>query len=391
MTAHRKLLIYKFLLLAFAFFIAFMPSTAMRNREVNSRVVVELLGLDGNENKIELTAQYVMPAGDGTTDKDTVTVTGDTVNLAVDALGTALGRRAELGHCSVIVIGKDFDTKLLGTLMTVTDVTADVWLSAAEDKAKDSVRDITEFMKKTGATDADFIAYSARKEHIATNTLLGFLSDLNGASKTGYIPLVEVKKSDDGEAGKASASSTGGSEQSSGGKSSGGAGEKTGMKAERLAVYGENGRLGIMDSKAARGVAWVSAPIEKGTICADVEYDGKRLSGVCGRLLKKSASISANAKTGSATIEILAYIEPHGDKFNSLYASNDISARAALVDGYKKEIESDIMSAYSAAIAMNADPLFIGREFFRHAPDYFDNAYSYKDIAVGCDIRIALK
>ncbi|MDE7107487.1 MAG: hypothetical protein K2O39_04110, partial [Clostridiales bacterium] len=60
MTKHKKLLIYKALLFLFAFFIAFMPSTSLRNKEVNSRVIVGILGLDGGE-KIRLTAQYVMP------------------------------------------------------------------------------------------------------------------------------------------------------------------------------------------------------------------------------------------------------------------------------------------------------------------------------------------
>ena len=76
MTTHKKLLIYKILLFVFAFFIAFMPSTASRNKEVNSRVIVETLGLDGGE-EISLTAQYVMPAGaQGEASKDTVTMSG---------------------------------------------------------------------------------------------------------------------------------------------------------------------------------------------------------------------------------------------------------------------------------------------------------------------------
>ena len=71
MKDRKKLLIYKILLFAFAFFIAFMPSTAMRSQEVNSRVIVEILGIDGKD-KISLTAQYVMPTDSQESDRKSV-------------------------------------------------------------------------------------------------------------------------------------------------------------------------------------------------------------------------------------------------------------------------------------------------------------------------------
>lgn len=394
MTTQKKLLIYKVLLFLFAFFIAFMPSTAMRNKEVNSRVIVGILGLDGGD-KVSLTAQYVMP----TEGKDTVTVEGETLDEAVEALNTALGRRVELGHCSMVIVGSDAKTELLGTLMTATDVTADVWLSAADGKAEELIGDLTDFMKKTGATDADFIAYSARKAHLATNTLLGFLSDLGSASKTAYMPLVEMQSGKASEGGQSGGDSSGGSSESSGGEEQSGDGgqgkgegeEKTGMKVEKLAVYGEKGRVCVLDATAARGVAWVSAPVEKGTVCADVEYEGKTIEGVCGRLLKKHASVKVNEKTGEATIKIKAYIEPNGDKFNSLFASNNKQADDALIAGYKKKIQSEVERAYCSSLEVNADPLFIGREFYRYHPDYFCSEYDYSAVTVKYDIEIALK
>ena len=405
MTTQKKLLIYKVLLFLFAFFIAFMPATALRNKEVNSRVIVGILGLDGGDEKISITAQYVMPTEtQGSTGKDTVTVEGETLDEAVEALNTALGRRVELGHCSMVIVGSDVKPELLGSLLSATDVTADVWMSAAQEKAEDLLGDLTDFMKKTGATDADFIAYSARKAHIATNTLLGFLSDLGSASKTAYLPLVEMQDSGDkeqggeggGSSGDSSGESSGGEEQSSGGGESGGGkggeGEKpTGMKVEKLAVYGEHGRVCVLDSTSARGVAWVSAPVEKGTVCSDVEYEGKIIKGVCGRLLKKYATVNVDEKNGEATIKIKAYIEPHGDKFNSLFATNNKSADAALIAGYKKKIQAEVESAYKDCLAVNVDPMFIGREFYRYHPDYFKSEYDYSAVKVKYDIEISLK
>lgn len=402
MTVRKKLLIYKALLFLFAFFIAFMPTTSLRNKEVNSRVIVGILGLDSGEgDKVSLTAQYVMPTeAQGSTGKDTVTVEGETLDEAAEALNTALGRRVELGHCSMVIVGKDAKPELLGSLMTATDVAADVWMAAAEDKAEDLIADLTDFMSKTGATDANFIAYSARKAHIATNTLLGFLSDLGSASKTAYMPLVEMqsgKASEGGDSSGGGGSGGGKGGDSGGGSSEGGKGgesegeQKTGMKVEKLAMYGENGRVGIFDSTSARGVAWVSAPVEKGTVCSDVEYDGKTIKGVCGRLLKKHAKVVVDQKTGEATIKIKAFIEPHGDKFNSLFATNSKKANDALIAGYKKKIQGELKSAVGSSLATNSDPLFIGREFYRYCPDYFKSQYDYYSVKINYDIEIALK
>lgn len=403
MTATKKLLIYKILLFAFALFIAFMPSTAMRNKEVNSRVIVEILGVDGGGDEVSLTAQYVMPSGDqqGSAGKDTVTVKGETVDSAVEALGTALGRRAELGHCSLVIVGKEAKPETLGTLMTATDVTADVMVAAAKDKAKDLIGDITDFMKKTGATDADFIAYSAQRSQIATNTLLGFLSDLGSASRTAFMPLVEMLEDDKQQGGEqgGQGGDQGGGQSGQGGDQSGGqsgqSGEKkesTGMRVDKLAVYGSDGTVcGVLEPEAARGVAWVSAPIEKGTVCSDVEFEGKTIKGVCGRLLKKHASVKVDAKSGTATIKIKAYIEPHGDKFTALLSTDNKKAAAAIVRGYKQKIIGDVKSAYDASMLCGCDPLFIDREFYRYYPKYFESGYDRSSIEVKYVVDIALK
>ncbi|MDE6402115.1 MAG: hypothetical protein K2L54_05810 [Clostridiales bacterium] len=395
MTTKKKLMIYKILLFAFAFFVAFMPSTVSRSREVNSRVIVEIIGIDGGET-VSVTAQYVMPTElQGATSKDTVTVEADTLVEAVEALNTALGRRAELGHCSMVIVGKDASAELLGELMTSTDVTADVYLSAAEDKASDLVGDLTDFMKKTGATDADFIAYGAQKAHVATNTLLGFLSDLGSASESAYIPLVEmIETEQSGQGGGASSGGEeGGQSQSAGGgeSKSGGQGEseQTGMKVERLALYNKDGRAGILDNFAARGVAWVSAPIEKGIVTADVEYNGEQVKNVTGRLIRKLVDIKVEPY--KATVKLKAYIEPNGDKFNKLDADKSEQSQTALKDGFAKKIAEEMQTAYKTALDMQCDPLFIGRQFYRYTPKFFGDKYLPYNINVEFKVEIVIR
>lgn len=376
-TAQKKLLIYKILLFLFAFIVAFMPTTASRSKEVNSRVIVEILGIDGGDDGVEITAQYVMPTEtDGATSKDAVTVEGASLTEAVENLNTALGRRAELGHCSLVVAGADAAPDVFGTLMTATDVTADVHLCAAEKSAKELVTDITEFMKKTAATDADFIAYSAKRAHIATNTLLGFLSDLGSYSQTSYLPIVQMLEEESSDAGGGSGDSGGNSGQSGGGSGQGGESdgggqkkESVGMTVEQLALYDRNGRAGVLQRSAARGVAWVSAPVEKGIVVADVPYDGETVKAVSARLLKKCAHIKINHEDKSATVKLKATLEPNGDKFNVLDEKNAKSASDAVRAAFTDVIKREMSEAFEAGKALGCDPLFIGRQYYRFAPE----------------------
>lgn len=402
MTTKKKLLIYKILIFVFGFIVAFMPSTASRSREVNSRVIVEILGIDGGD-KISVTAQYVMPtATQGATSKDTVTVDGDTLEEAVESLSTALGRRAELGHCSMIIMGSSASPELVGTLMTATDITADVYLAAAEDKAKDIVGEITDFMKKSGTTDADFIAYSAHKSHVATNTLLGFMCDLGSAAHCSFMPVVkmiEEEESGGGQSGGSESSSsgqTGGSQGGSGQNGGASGGEQkskggTGMNVERLALYDNDGRIGMLEKDAARGVAWVSSPVEKGIVTADVEVDGETVKNVSARLLKKCVCIKTDAKTNSANIKVKAVIEPRGDKFNILAAKNSKSVELAIKQGFAEAIEKELAAAFEDALKLNCDPLFVSKEFYRYSPDYFETEFDLNNVVVSYNVEINIK
>lgn len=390
LSREKRLLIYKVLLFAFAFVLAFMPATASRNIEVNSRVIVEMLGVDKTEDGLEITAQYVTPSdADKSSTKDKVSVKADSLTMAIDALDVALGRRVDLGQCSVVVAGAELDTDVLGTLLTATDVTADVYLTASTDRAGELVGDLTELMKKTGVTDADFIAYSCKRAHIATTTLLKFLSDLNSASNTAFLPVVEMIESEsDGSGG----SSGGGGQSGQSGQSGGQAQtDMTGMTVEKLAVYNSNGRAGVLERDAARGVAWVSSHVENSIIVADVEFDGETVTDVSGRLVKKKSAVKIDAKNNKATVELCVTIEPNGDKFNILDAKNHGGVIGAVKAGFADKIKSELNAAYRDSIELDCDPLFIGREFHRREPEYFSGDFALETVDVAFDVNVTLK
>lgn len=398
MKSGKKLLVIKILVFVFAFAVAFLPSTASRNREVNSRVIVEMLGVDGADDGVELTAQYVMPTADkGGTSKDCVSVTGKTVTEAVDEISRALGRRAELGHCSLVIVGDEASPELFDTLLTATDVTADTYVFAAEKDAKSLAEDLTEFMKKTGATDADFIAYSAKKAHVATKTLLAFLSDLGSYSDTGYMPIIEMQKTEEsggsgGQSGSGGESGSGGSGggssgSSAGGESTEGGGDKfDGMKTEKLALYCRDGRKGVLDRCCARGVAWLGANVEKSVLVADVEHGDGKIENVSATMLKKCSQIKL--RPGGATVKLKVTVEPNGDRFNRTEREYGMASEA-VKEGFKKKIEKEVKDAFDAATALGSDPFFITRELYRFAPD--KAVKSVDELDVDFDVSVVLK
>ncbi|MCH5351034.1 MAG: hypothetical protein J1F39_03590 [Clostridiales bacterium] len=379
-TQRKKLIIIQAVLFVFAFVIAFMPSTATRNREVNRRVIVEIVGIDGTEEGVELTAQYEMPTeSEGSTSKDEITVKAKTVPEAAEMLNTSLGRRAELGHCSMVIMGEGALPEHISALITATDITADVYLAAAKEKASELVSKLTEFMKSTGATDADFIAYGAKKSHIATNTLLGFLSDLGSKSETAFAPVVEMIEADKGSGGSGSGgggqSGSSGSESGGGsGGDSGGGGGDTGMKVEKLALYGKDGRVGLLDSTAARGVAWASSPVGNGVIAS---------GDVTGRLIKKKSRIEVDGKNKAATVKIKASVDTHSIQD---IESGETDLKKVFADEIKRELES----GYNDALELGKDPMFILREMYRYTPDAVEDS-SISDIKVRFSVDVTVK
>lgn len=416
MSHQRKLLIVKILIFLFAFVLAVMPSSASRNLEVNSRVIVEMLGIDSLDDGIELTAQYAMPlAEDGATSKSKVTVRGRSITEAVDELHSALGRRVELGHCSIIVVGEKFEPKILGTLVTASDITANVYLGAAEKKASDLIGQITDFMKKTGATDADFIAYSAKKSHVATTTLLNFLSELGSASQSAFMPLVEIldesgeskpqtggqggDQSGGGQGGSSSGSQSGGS--SSGGQGSGGDGSgqssnqtgavSSGMALKKLALYGNEGRRGILDEYGMRGVAWISSPVEKGVIVTELEYDGKLYTTVSARLLNKNSDVKVDFDGNRATLELRVSLEPNCSSFNEIMIESGGTARDAIKQAYVRSIEKELRAAFEDAKQYGCDPFFIKRELYRYSPDKYSDDYDLDGLEIEYKVRVDIQ
>lgn len=395
MTERKKLLIYKVLIVIFAFVIAFLPSTVSRNREVNSRVIVEMIGLDETDEGIEVTAQYVMPtATEGATTKDKVKVSAKNVTQAVESLSTALGRRAELGHCSMLILGSKLDSQVLSSLMTGTDVTADVYVSAAEDSAGELVGDLTDFMKKSGTTDADFIAYSAKRSHVAASTLMSFLSDVKSPSGTAFVPIVELIEEESKGGGEGGGSESGGGQDGGDTSESEQGGSKKqpiGMKTEKLALYGVDGRMGVLEKDAARGVAWMSAHVEKSIISADVEYDGQTFEDVSAQLSSKQVGLKLDKKNRACTVSVVANVYPKCDKFNNINTSSDGKARQAIKEGFEKSIRVEIEKGYTDALAVKADPLFIVREFYRYAPKLGVTVDNLDSVDVKFDVRVEIK
>ena len=163
------------------------------------------------------------------------------------------------------------------------------------------------------------------------------------------------------------------------------------MKIEKLALYGEDGRVGILEKTAARGVAWVSAYIENSIVTADVEYDGETVENVAALLINKKVKIKTDAKNDRATVCLSATLKLNGDKFNYLDGHSDKKAVAAIKAGFKKAIEDELKEAYESSTELGCDPMYIGRQFYRFDPKYYNDGYELGKTEVVFDIDVIVK
>ena len=163
------------------------------------------------------------------------------------------------------------------------------------------------------------------------------------------------------------------------------------MALKKLALFGREGRRGILDEDAMRGVAWISSPVEKGVVVTEVEYDGEYYDNVSARLLNKNSGVKADAKNKTATVELRVTLEPNCSTFNKLVMLADGDAREAVRQGYAKTIEKELKAAFEGAKEYDCDPYFIKRCLYRFSPDEYDEDLDLDDIRVEYKIKVDIQ
>lgn len=383
MQHKNKLRLFKLFFVILGLALILLPQTVVRTSELNSRAIVEVIGIDNENNEYTVSAQLILPTTkDSEPIKTVASAKGSSMGEALNMLDVTTGRSMAIGQCTTVVLGKDVkDSAALEFLWLSTDVTSDVYIVASEKSAKEFLTKLNEFMTKTGNTDSDIIFDAIDRSRMIPQTLSAFVSDLHSPSRASFAPLISFGEDSGGSGGSSGESGGGGSGESGGGSSGesggggsggsgsgGGGGEKElkGMQVDSLVVYSK-GETYTAGKELSRSLALAKAKSPGGTIDVEVEYKGRKHKLTC-----SLESIGSNIAVGdNARLTVSAEL-----KIQNSYGIEELTTGNKAVDflrsvakAFEEEAKRECEIGYEQAMEKYSDPFGVKNACFRQSKD----------------------
>lgn len=380
---------FKIFLAVFAVVLALSPSTFKRVPDIEQRVVAGVLGLDAAQDGYKVSAQVIIPkrATEGEPKQEVVDAEGKSVSEAIDKLNRAMGRRADLGHCGVIVVGRALAERGIkkeleylfaggivtpGTNLICTQTEAGEFIEGALNMAADSI---------TGLDS--FITYSSSGSHTATLDLNRFLSSTEGESHTSYMPVLELNEQEGESETQPAASQEGGGEQK----------QATIKSAETVAVFYDGALKGILDAELTRGLVWTDKHSDSGQIqLDDFVYDGKSYGGIYACLRYKRRAYCARFENGNPVFTVKLHVKAELQDKHTLHELASVvgleKATALIEDAFAEKIEKEIADTFAAGLDMGADIFEVRAAFYR---TQFDEYAAYGKDTFLNDVALRFK
>lgn len=317
---------------------AFLP--IIPNGEINSRVMINTLGIDVGET-VRVTAETSNGGG-----KDTIFGEGIDLMTAIFDMNERLGRDTELGHCGVFVFGSDITKEkilpcLLGFL-SFGRLNSGCSVVIAEGRAEDLIGESIK-LSKTGSTSiSDYLTYAETSSGLSALSVLNVAKALKSKSGASYLSTVGIKEKQYGSEEKQQNS---GQEMGGGGSSSKSKPiemEITPLKKAKLLGADE-----FLEGDIVEGIIWMDKLSVGGVVSADATFGEKEML-IHATLTDKSVKVSGkfNAdKQPEITLSVSADMIL-GDRFKIVneylagFTAKEITA--ILSEAYKKRITSRI-------------------------------------------------
>lgn len=421
MRRDKKVFWFKILLAAFALVLLLSPVTVARVPEIEQRVVVSVLGLDAAKEGYKASAQVIIPmrASEGDPKQEVYDAEGSSVSEAIDKLNRAMGRKAELGHCGVIVIGKELGERgvkeELGYMFAGGIVTPGTNLVSVKTDANAFLKGAVSLAASSVTGLDSFITFASSGSHTATLTLNRFLSSIESESKTSYMPVLELNGQEE-DAGQGKEEEGGDAEgadkeekkkESSGGQKEGG-GEKSGgeakaggekaiiKSAETVALFYDGKYAATFDADLTRGIVWADKKSDRGQIQLDAfSFDGKDYGGIYAKLLRKKRVFKTRFEDGTPifTVKLRVKLELEDKhKLNELSEKAGTAEATALMErAFADKARTEMQAAIDAGLKAGIDPFEIRSCFYKTS---FDGYAEYgkeeflNDVRVDYDIKV---
>ncbi len=415
MKRSHKIMLYKLSCLLFALVLMFLPHRGQPYSDI--RVLATVLGVDGGEGNVSVSAQLAVPVaqnGDGKA-STVARATGGSLPEALENLEIGLGRRIDYGHLSTVAIGEgaliDDIYNYMSYLLSSGKMGPGAFLVyCSKSQAGDFIEEAQQMGESSDAELANFISYSKRANHVATTTALKFLQTLNSSSHAATMPCVQLEDEDEksnsgsGEQSGQSGGGQGGSQQqdeqsssgSSGqsGQSGGGENKKKKLVAvDAVAAFGGDIKAAtILDELTTRGVVWQDPNSDFGLVeLRDVLIDGEEVPSVSARLTGKKVSRSAKIENGENVLSYKIKIKLRLD--DSRICGNPLfydKWKNALEEEFGSVVQSNLMRSVEVSKEMNLDFLGIRESFRKYCRKGYDN-FELSSVVVNTDISVTIQ
>ena len=259
-------------LLFSAMFIFISLSPLVPMAEVDSRLMVNSVGIDADEEGVTVTCETI---NGGT--NEVVYGSGAMMAEALQNLNERYGRRIELGHCGLIALGSELkrDDAITVLLNILSDGMINTGCSviSASTSAREFISKAVLLTKSTGSGISGFVSFSDAQASVTIPSVLETVQALKSKSGAAALPIVGLKdKEEDKGQGSGGTQGTGVTEQSSSQNDAGS--KETEIEPPSTArVFGSE--TYELSEEDARGFVWLLPRTKGGMVEADMETEGQ--------------------------------------------------------------------------------------------------------------------
>lgn len=198
MRRSKKLLIYKLACVLFGAILLFVPQRGLPYSDI--RVLATVLGIDGGNGRVSVSAQLAVPVSQGSDGKASTVAkaTGGSIGEALENLEIGLGRYINYGHLSTVAIGNNVMltdlNMMLGYLISSGKAGPGTFLVHCPRSTAAEFLDGAQSMGESSDAElGSFIAHSKSGNHVSTTTILRFLQTMFSTSHAAYMPCVALE------------------------------------------------------------------------------------------------------------------------------------------------------------------------------------------------------
>ncbi len=256
-----------------AMFILISLTPLVPGNEIETRLMVNSVGFDVKEDgTVEVSAETINGGKN-----EFIHGEGRVLSDALMNLNERYGRKIELGHCGLVVLGSDITTPQAVAVMIniLSDGMINTGCSvvSADVSAREFMQSAVLLTKSTGGGVSEYVSYADAYESVTIPSILETMQSLSSKSGAAVVPIIgfREKPSEDGKSG-----SIGGSDSTEQSDSQNDSGSKVTEinPSVTVRVFGKESYE--LEESDARGLIWITSRTKGGLADADMDFDGKR-------------------------------------------------------------------------------------------------------------------